>query len=149
MQDVAVDNYVISRHIGEVTVHRFEHPRALGDVHDFVGLRVPIEVRVDLIGLHVEHADVAVEQQRNAIERRAASLPGARGEEVTMPERRVVVGFPLDLTNASSGLDRRRRIRVIEQRRGSDEPFVPHQLFGVQAAVRTTEDRMTLLRNFA
>jgi hypothetical protein len=94
-------------------------------------LRVSIEVRVELVGLDVQHRDVAVEEQRDPIERRAPSLLGARGQEMTMPQRRVIVGFPSNVPDTPRGLYRGRWIRVIEQRRGSHEPLVSHQLFGV------------------
>src|SRR4051794_34203889 len=64
---------------------------------------------------------------------------------MTVTERRVLVGLPANLANAPSGFDGRRRIGVVEQRRGPDEPFVPHQLLGVQPTVGATKHGMPLL----
>ena len=44
---------------------------------------------------------------------------------------------------------RGRRMRVIQQRRRAHKSFVSHQLFGVQPAIRPTEDDVALLRDAA
>src|SRR3954468_4211182 len=74
MEDSSMDYEIVSFVERKRTVSALEHAGALAHVDELVCLRVPIEVRVVLIGLDVEHGDVLIEQERHAIERRAPAL---------------------------------------------------------------------------
>ncbi len=115
MRDVAVDDDIVARLIRQFAKYAFQHSLPFDDIDDFVSLRIPIEVIVDLVRLHIQHADVVVEQQRQSIERWAATLFSPRRQEMPMPERGVVILVPSHLTHAARGFDRRRWVRVVEQ----------------------------------
>jgi hypothetical protein len=53
----------------EVAVLRLEVPLPLRDVHRLVRLRIAIVVLVRLVRLDVQHRDVRIEQERDAVER--------------------------------------------------------------------------------
>ena len=146
MQNAAVDDDVITLMKREVAVDRLEDARALRDVDALVGLRIPIEVRIRLVRLGVQHRDVVVEHQRNAIERRAAARLHLGRLEVAMPKRLILIGDELHVADPLRRLDRRRRMHVIQQRRGAGESLVAHQLFGVDAAVGLSEGSVAFSR---
>src|SRR3954468_2191696 len=149
MQNAAVDDEVVALAERQIAEDRFEGPASLGDVDDLVALRIPVEVRVLLVRLYVEHRDVAVEQQRQAIERWAAAALRLRRAEMPVPERVVLVGLVRELLHPLHGLHRRRRMHVIEQRRRAGEPLVAHQLFRVDPALRPAKRDVPLARNAA
>src|SRR6478672_5407227 len=95
MHDATVDDEIVTLPEGEIAVLRLEVPLPLGDVHDFVRLRVAIEMLVLHVRLDVEHRDVLIEEERDAVERRTAAALRLRRAEVAMPERRV--GIRLEL----------------------------------------------------
>ena len=55
---------------------------------------------IGLVGLDVQHRDVLVEQQRNAIERRTAARFDLRRLEVPVPQGLIVVGNELRVAHA-------------------------------------------------
>ena len=149
MKDSAMDDEIIAFAEGKITVYRLEHARPFAHVNQLVGLRVPVEMRVVLVRLDVQHRDVLIEQERNAIERRAPAFFYARGEEMPVMQRLIGVGFELHLAHPPHRLHRRRRMDVIQERRRSRKPLVPHQLLGVQSAVGLSERDVPLSRNRA
>ena len=72
VHDAPVNDEVVTLAVGQVAEHRLERACALGHIDQLVGLRVPIKVGVVLVGLDVQHRDVLVEQERDAVERGAA-----------------------------------------------------------------------------
>ena len=149
VQDAPVDDEVVALVERQVAEHRLQRAAALAHVHQLVGLRVAVEVGVVLVGLDVEHRHVVVEEERHAVERRAAALLHLRGAEVPVPERLVGVGLVLRLPQPARRLDRGRRMDVVEQRRRAGEALVPHQLFGVDPAVGLAEGDVPLPRDRA
>ncbi len=147
VRDVAMDDHVVTRTIWQLTEYRLEHAGAFHDVHDFVGLGVPIEVRIELIRLGIQHRDVAVEEQRRAVERRRTTPLEAGGEEVPVTEGRLLIGGPHDVSQLARGLDGRGRMGVVKQRGRSDEALMPHQLFRIEPTVWTAEDGVPLPRH--
>ena len=115
VENAAVDNEIIAFTERKRAVGALEHALALADVHQLVGLRVPVEVRVVFIGLDVEHGDVLVEQERDSVERGAAALLRARGQEMPVVERLVRVRLELHLAHAPHRFHRRRRMDVVEK----------------------------------
>ena len=149
MQDIPVDHDVVALAIREVAIGRLEHARPLSDIHALVGLGVPVEVGVELVGLDIEHGDVGVEEDRGAIHRGAAALPGLGSAEMAVPERHVIVLFPHDIAHLPRRLHGGGRMDVVQQRRRPGESFVPHEFLGIQSAVGTPEDGVTLARDLA
>jgi hypothetical protein len=98
------------------SVSGLEDSLPLADINELVSLRIAIEVRVILVRLAVQHRDVLVEKQRDAIQREAASLLRARRQEVTVVQRLVRIGLELHLAHPPHGFHRRRGMNVIEQR---------------------------------
>ena len=144
VDDAAVDDQIVALADRAGRRTRLQRPRPLAHVHQLVGLGVPVEVRVVLVGLDVEHRDVVVEQERHPVQRRAAALLHLRGAEVPVPERVVGIGLVLRLPEPPGRLHGRGRIGVVQQRRGAGEPLVPHQLFGVDPAVGLPEGDVAL-----
>jgi hypothetical protein len=104
-------------------------------------------VRVVLVGLDVEHGHFVVEEERCAIERGTSALLDLGGAEVPVPKRIVRIGLVLHLPEALGRFHRGGRIGVIEERRGSGEPLVSHQLLGVDPAVRLPEGDVPFARD--
>ena len=149
VQDAAVDDEIVALADRAGRRTRVSSvPAPLAHVHQLVGLRVPVEVRVLLVGLDVEHRDVLIEQQRHPVERRAAALLHLRGAEVPMPERLVGIGLVFRLPEPPDRLHRRGRMDVIEQRRGPVNPSCPIELLGVDAAVGLPEGDVPLPRDW-
>ena len=122
MQDVPVQDDVVARPNRKVAETRLEHALAFGDINHFIRLRIAVEVIIEPVGFRPQHGNVGVEQQRRAIERRAAAPGRRRGPEVTMAQRRRLICFPDDIADLASRRDRRRRVDVIEQRRRPVNP---------------------------
>ena len=116
MGDVTMNHDVVASFVRQLAKHRFEHAVPFDHVHNLIRLTVAIEVRVGDIGLDVEHADIMVEEQRNAIHRRRAARRDARRQEMPVAQRRVGVLRPNDITDLSRRQDRRRREYVIQHR---------------------------------
>ena len=55
MQNAARDHQVVALRERQIAELRLEHARAVADEHDFVALRVPVEVVVLAIGLDEQH----------------------------------------------------------------------------------------------
>ncbi len=119
MQDAPVNDEVVAFPIRQVAEHRLQRSGTLADVHQLVGLCVPVEVRVVFVRLDVEHRDVLIEEERHAVERRAAALLHLRGPEVPVPQRLVGIRLVLQLPQPPRRLDRGRRMHVVEQARRS------------------------------
>src|SRR5690606_5128055 len=115
-------------------------------VSDFVCLCIPVEVGILLVRLHVQHCNIGVEQQRSAIERGTAAALHLRGAEVPVLERGVFRNLPLHLANACNLPDGGWRVHVVGQRRSAAEPFVPHELLGIEAAIRFAKGNVPLAR---
>ena len=109
----------------------------LNDIHDFIGLTVAVEVCIGHIGLDIQQADIAVEQERHAIERWRSARCYARGQKMAMTQRRVRVGLPHHVAHLAGRHDRRGRMHVIQQRRRAHEALMAHEFFRIQAAVGT------------
>ena len=116
MRDVAVNHYVVARLVRQLAVYRLQDTGALHHIHDFIRLRVAKEVRVVGVGLDIQHHDVAVEQQRHAIERGRPAGGHARREEVPMAQRCFRIGFQHEVAHLAGRFVRGGRMRVIEQR---------------------------------
>ena len=102
VQDAAMDDEVVALPVRQVPEDRLQGARSLGDVDQLVGLRVPVEMRVVLVRLDVQHRDVLVEQERDAVERRAAAALHLRGAEVAVAQRLVGIGLVLGLPRAAA-----------------------------------------------
>src|SRR5260221_10409216 len=70
MENPAMNHEIVTFSVLEIAVHALENSAALADVHELIGLCVPIKKLVVLRRLDVMHRDVRVEQQRNPVERR-------------------------------------------------------------------------------
>src|SRR5205085_2777354 len=68
VENAAVDNEVVALEKRQYPVRCLQRSFAFADVNELVSLRVPVEMRVVLVGLDVEHRDVLIEQQRYSIE---------------------------------------------------------------------------------
>jgi hypothetical protein len=106
-------------------------------------------MRVVLIGLAVQHRDVLIEQQRYAVQRYAATLPGARRQEMPVMKRLIRICLELHLAHPTHRFHRRRWMDVVEQRGCAGEAFVPNQLLRVNPAVRFLERDVPLPRDFS
>jgi hypothetical protein len=144
MQDAAVDDEIVALAEREVAEYRLQRAPSLAHVHQLVRLRVAVEVRVVLVGLDVEHGHFVVEEERHPIEGRAPAFLHLRGAEVPVPQRMVGVGLVLRFPEAPRRLHRGGRMDVIEQRGGSGEPLVSHQLLGVDPAIGLAEGDVAL-----
>ncbi len=144
-----MNDQIVTFAVRQVAVDGLQHPATLCDVHALVGLRVPVEVRILFVRFGVVHRYVGVEQQRRPIERRTPAWLHLGRPKVPVLQRRIVISLERQITQPLDRLDRRRRMGVIEQRRRSGEPLVPHQLFGIDAAVRLAKCHVALSRNLA
>ena len=100
VQNAAMDDQVVARRDRQVAELRLERALPFRDVHDFIALRVAVEVLVLLVGLRVQHRDVVVEQDRRAVERRASAAREPRGAKVAVPQRPVGIGLVLHVANS-------------------------------------------------
>jgi hypothetical protein len=87
VQDPAMDDEIVALAIREIAEHRLQDAFALAHVHQLIALRIAIEVRVLLVRLDIEHRHVAIEHQRDPIQRRTPPLAHATRQEVPMPQR--------------------------------------------------------------
>src|SRR3954451_11565286 len=149
MENAAVDDEVVALAERQIAEDGFERPASLGDIDDLVALRIAVEVLFLLIRLDIEHRHVTVEEQRQAIERRAATALRLGRAEMSVPERVVLIGLVRELLHPLHGFHGRRRMHVIEQRRGAGEPLVAHQLFRIDPALRPAKRDVPLARNAA
>ena len=104
MQDAARDDEVVALRERDLAELRLEHAARLADVDDLVALRVAVEEVVLAIGLHEQHRDVGVEEQRHAIERQAAARRELVRAEVAVPELPLGIALPLQVAQRAAPL---------------------------------------------
>ncbi len=149
MQDAAVDDEVISLAVGQLAELGLEGAAALAHIHHLIRLGIAVEMRIGLVGAREQHGDVAIEEERDAIEGRAAALRERRGAKMAMAQGPVGIGLPDQIAQPLDGEHRRGWMHVIQQRGGARESLVPHQLLGVEPAVRLAEGDVPLAGDLA
>src|SRR5687768_4531161 len=147
VQNPAMNHEVVAFSVLQIPVNALQNPIPLAHVDELVGLRVPIEEFVVRRRLHVKHCDFGIEQERNSVEGRTSTRLYARRQKMAVMKSLVRVRFVRDLLYPSHGLHRGRRMDVIQQRRSSMKPFVPHQLLGVKSAAGLSKSDVSLARN--
>ena len=121
MQNAAMDDEIVAFTERKLSVHCLENSLPFADVHQLVRLRIADRSARRSCRLDVEHRDVLIEQQRNAIERRTSALFHLRSQKMPVMQRLIRIGLELHLLHATHRLHRRRRMDVIQQRRRAGE----------------------------
>jgi len=116
VQDAAVDDQIVALAIRQIPIGRLEDSAPFADIYQLIALRIPIVVLVFAVRLDVQHRDVGVEQNRNAIEcwTTAALDPGR--QEMAMLESLVGIGLVARFLEPLYGPHCRRGMHVVHQR---------------------------------